>query len=177
MSNESNEKAHALMLAEALMRISNGRLLESAELFLASAAIELQSQHFRIEELEDALDVVNLDRLGKALTKLGHAGWVSQEEAAADMPRWVNALTSCVLEIPEASPQPQADSQDAAWSDLKIAFDIPDGEDETLWKCVESGAITLPNGWKLIETTGAGVLVQSQSFAPNTCQPAVKHLS
>ena len=54
------------------------------------------------------------------------------------------------------APQPQADGRDAAWSDLKIAFDIPDGEDETLWKCVESGAITLPNGWKLIETTGAG---------------------
>ena len=54
------------------------------------------------------------------------------------------------------APQPQVDGRDAAWSDLKIAFDIPDGEDETLWKCVESGAITLPNGWKLIETTGAG---------------------
>lgn len=50
------------------------------------------------------LDAVNLDRLGKALTKLGHATWVSQEEAAADIPRWVNALTSCVLEIPEAAP-------------------------------------------------------------------------
>ena len=59
------------------------------------------------------LDAVNLDRLGKALTKLGHATWVSQEEAAADIPRWVNALTSCVLEIPEAAPQPQADALDA----------------------------------------------------------------
>lgn len=60
----------------------------------------------------DALDAVNLDRLGKALTKLGHATWVSQEEAAADIPRWVNALTSCVLEIPEAAPQTQAVNQE-----------------------------------------------------------------
>ena len=59
------------------------------------------------------LDAVNIDRLGKALTKLGHATWVSREAAAADMPRWVNALTSCVLEIPEAAPQPQADGRDA----------------------------------------------------------------
>ena len=59
------------------------------------------------------LDAVNLDRLGKALTKLGHATWVSQEEAAAEIPRWVNALTSCVLEIPEAAPKPQADALDA----------------------------------------------------------------
>lgn len=58
------------------------------------------------------LDAVNLDRLGKALTKLGHATWVSQEEAAADIPRWVNALTSCVLEIPEAASTPQADGRD-----------------------------------------------------------------
>ena len=64
----------------------------------------------------DALDAVNIDRLGKALTKLGHAGWVSQEEAAADIPRWVNALTSCVLDIPEAAPQPQAvDQAPVAW--------------------------------------------------------------
>lgn len=62
---------------------------------------------------EDALDAVNIDRLGKALTKLGHSTWVSQEEAAADIPRWINALTSCVLEIPEAAPQPQADARDA----------------------------------------------------------------
>ena len=55
-----------------------------------------------------------------------------------------------------AAPKPQADGRGVAWSDLKIAFDIPGGEDETLWKCVESGAITFPNGWKLIETTGAG---------------------
>jgi hypothetical protein len=65
------------------------------------------------ELLAKDLDAVNLDRLGKALTKLGHATWVSQEAAAADIPRWVNALTSCVLEIPEAAPQPQADARDA----------------------------------------------------------------
>ena len=65
------------------------------------------------ELLAKDIDPVNLDRLGKALTKLGHATWVSQEEAAADIPRWVNALTSCVLEIPEAAPQPQADGRDA----------------------------------------------------------------
>ena len=85
----------------------------------------------KLRKLAKDLDAVNLDRLGKALTKLGHATWVSQEEAAADIPRWVNALTSCVLEIPGAAPQPPADGRDAAWSDLKIAFDIPDGEDET----------------------------------------------
>lgn len=65
------------------------------------------------ELLAKDLDAVNLDRLGKALTKLGHAKWVSQAEAAAEIPRWVNALTSCVLEMPEAAPQPQAGALDA----------------------------------------------------------------
>ena len=65
------------------------------------------------ELLAKDIDPVNLDRLGKALTKLGHAKWVSQAEAAAEIPRWVNALTSCVLEMPEAAPQPQADARDA----------------------------------------------------------------
>lgn len=212
----SNEKAHALVLAETLMSISNGRLPESESIF-AAAATELQTQHFRIKELEAMLesvgaggvsaqrvtqaadhieqdrkmvaapvvlpepdeyqyrmkpnwddklpwtpwedcskesaaifrklkevhnwiyevreryteqqvlalrakdlDAVNLDRLGKALTKLGHATWVSQEAAAADMPRWVNALTSCVLEIPEAAPQPQADARDVGRHDAEI---------------------------------------------------------
>ena len=52
---------------------------------------------------------VNLDRLDKALIKLGYATWVSQAEAAANIPHWVNALTRCVLETPVAAPQPQAD--------------------------------------------------------------------
>ena len=65
------------------------------------------------ELLAKDIDPVNLDRLGKALTKLGHAKWVSQAEAAAEIPRWVNALTSCVLEMPEAAPQPQAGALDA----------------------------------------------------------------
>ena len=47
----SNEKAHALVLAETLMSISNGRLPESESIF-AAAATELQTQHFRIKELE-----------------------------------------------------------------------------------------------------------------------------
>lgn len=63
---------------------------------------------------------VNLDRLDKALIKLGHATWVSQAEAAANIPHWVNALTRCVLETPVAAPQPQADARDAErWRFIK----------------------------------------------------------
>ena len=84
------------------------------------------------------LDAVNLDRLGKALTKLGHATWVSQEEAAADIPRWVNALTSCVLEIPEAAPQPQADALDTERLDWLIEQGcshgvVYEGSDKSFW--------------------------------------------
>ena len=53
----SNEKAHALVLAETLMSISNGRLPQS-ESFNAAAATELQTQHFRIKELEAILESV-----------------------------------------------------------------------------------------------------------------------
>ena len=53
----SNERAHALVLAETLMSISNGRLPESESIF-AAAATELQTQHFRIKELEAMLDSV-----------------------------------------------------------------------------------------------------------------------
>ena len=53
----SNEKAHALVLAETLMSISNGRLPESESIF-AAAATELQTQHFRIKELESMLESV-----------------------------------------------------------------------------------------------------------------------
>lgn len=53
----SNERAHALVLAETLMNISNGRSPQS-ESFNAAAATELQTQHFRIKELEAMLDAV-----------------------------------------------------------------------------------------------------------------------
>ena len=82
--------------------------------------------------------------------RIEDGGYISDRETATAFAAWKAARHAT------AAPQPQVDGRDAAWSDLKIAFDIPGGEDETLWKCVESGAITLPNGWKLIETTGAG---------------------
>lgn len=58
MSNENtNERAHALVLAETLMNISNGRSPQS-ESFNAAAATELQTLHFRVKELEAMLDAV-----------------------------------------------------------------------------------------------------------------------
>lgn len=59
---------------------------------------------------------------------------------------------------PFAATQPAAQGLDAqdSWIDLKIAFDIPGDEVESLWLAVESGSIKLPNGWALAETTGSG---------------------
>lgn len=57
-----------------------------------------------------------------------------------------------------AATQPAAQVLDAqdSWIDLKIAFDIPGDEVESLWVAVETGGIKLPNGWSLAETTGSG---------------------
>jgi hypothetical protein len=87
---------------------------------LTGGAYELRYLHTEQqvrELLARDLGGVNLDRLDKALIKLGYATWVSQEEAAANIPHWVNALTRCVLETPVAAPQPQADARDAAEPD------------------------------------------------------------
>jgi hypothetical protein len=90
---------------------------------LTGGAYELRYLHTEQqvrELLARDLGGVNLDRLDKALIKLGYATWVSQEEAAANIPHWVNALTRCVLETPVAAPQPQADALDTErWRFIK----------------------------------------------------------
>ena len=102
------------------------------------------------------LDAVNLDRLGKALTKLGHATWVSQEAAAADIPRWVNALTSCVLEIPEAAPQPQADALDAERYRWLRNCDVETRDNGDVFVGCAKGKIVL-NGADLDAIVGAAI--------------------
>lgn len=42
----------------------------------------------------------------------------------------------------------------APWSDLKVAFPI--GDDDALWAASDAGRLTLPAGWELCETDGAG---------------------
>jgi len=40
------------------------------------------------------------------------------------------------------------------WSDMKVAFPI--GDDDALWAASDAGRLTLPTGWELCETDGAG---------------------
>ncbi len=137
----------------------------------ARAAKELRRLHARVQKLEAVLDAVcaggvsaqRVTQKAAPVVPPEPLCWVNEDELPESMSQeaytalFPYSKVDTVRLFPIfAAPQPQADGRDAAWSDLKIAFDIPDGEDETLWKCVESGAITLPNGWKLIETTGAG---------------------
>ena len=157
----SNEKPEALELADIFENLAHPTGTRHR------AATELRRQHARIQELEAMLEAVGAGGVSAQRVTQG-ADHIAQDSkmVAAQEPfgyfkaepfgwRDCTETDEGAIALYEA-PQPQEDVRDMTWSDLKIAFDIPDGEDETLWKCVESGAITFPNGWKLIETTGAG---------------------
>lgn len=76
----------------------------------------------------DYLDGVNIARLRRALSLLGHASGVGDEEVAADLAGYVNALTRELL-AGVSAPQPQADALDAARYRELIDYFISDRVD------------------------------------------------
>lgn len=57
------------------------------------------------------------------------------------------------------------------WSDMKLAF--PCDNPERLWRAIENGKATLPEGWQLVETDCSGARcvaifrVEETGFVPS----------